>query len=246
MLLENKNYLNRHPLSLVQFEVTRFNSQLFILIPTCSCLDSCNRFLADIFLYAGVFVLSGFSHVWVFTAPWTVACQVPLSMGFPWQEYWSGFPFPPAGDLPNAGTEPRSPTLQADSLPSEPPGKPNIHLSPPFWTSQILPKAAAIFFWIYDFQIIFQAYWNQLNNMYILIYKRNQSAVIFDWLFLEWYLIYEFITHFSTTVKWQMNWKWCHMVNGQKNSLLFKPFSFEVFLESHDHLVLKKIYFCYI
>ena len=63
--------------------------------------------------------------------PWTVACQVPLSMGFPRQEYWSGFPFPPPGDPPNAGIEPRSPTLQEDSLPSEPPGKPNIHLSPP-------------------------------------------------------------------------------------------------------------------
>ena len=46
--------------------------------------------------------------------PWTVACQVPLSMGFPRQEYWSGFPFPPPGDPPNAGIEPRSPTLQED------------------------------------------------------------------------------------------------------------------------------------
>ena len=39
-------------------------------------------------------------------------------------EYWSGQPFPPPGDLPNPGTEPRSPTLQADSLPAEPQGKP--------------------------------------------------------------------------------------------------------------------------
>ena len=44
-------------------------------------------------------------------------------MGFPRQEYWSGLPFPAPGDLPDAGIEPRSPTLQADSLPSEPPGK---------------------------------------------------------------------------------------------------------------------------
>ena len=41
-----------------------------------------------------------------------------------WQEYWSGLPFPSPRDLPDPGIEPRSPTLQADSLPSEPPGKP--------------------------------------------------------------------------------------------------------------------------
>ena len=49
--------------------------------------------------------------------------QASLSMGFCKQEYWSGLPFPSPGDLPNAGIEPRSPTLQADSLPSEPPRK---------------------------------------------------------------------------------------------------------------------------
>ena len=55
---------------------------------------------------------------------WTVACQAPLSMEFSRQEYWSGLPCPPPGDLPNPGTKPRCPALQADSLPSEPPGKP--------------------------------------------------------------------------------------------------------------------------
>ena len=48
--------------------------------------------------------------------------QVPLSMLFPSQEYWSGLPFPLSGDLPDPGIEPRSPTLQADALPSEPLG----------------------------------------------------------------------------------------------------------------------------
>ena len=56
--------------------------------------------------------------------PWTVAHQTPLSMGFSRQEYWSGLPCPPPGDLPNPGIEPKSPALQEDSLPSEPPGKP--------------------------------------------------------------------------------------------------------------------------
>ena len=44
--------------------------------------------------------------------------------GIPRQEYWSGLPCPRPGDLPNPGIEPRSPALQMDSLPSEPPGKP--------------------------------------------------------------------------------------------------------------------------
>ena len=54
-----------------------------------------------------------------FVTPWTVACRAPLSMGFFRQEYWSGLPFPAPGDLPNPGIKPRSPTLQADSLPTE-------------------------------------------------------------------------------------------------------------------------------
>ena len=45
--------------------------------------------------------------------PWTVARQAPLSVGFPRQEYWSGLPFPPPGDLPDPGIEPMPPALQA-------------------------------------------------------------------------------------------------------------------------------------
>ena len=56
--------------------------------------------------------------------PWTVAYQDPPSMGFSRQEYWSGLLFPSPGDLPDPGIEPRSPALQADTLLSEPPGKP--------------------------------------------------------------------------------------------------------------------------
>ena len=55
---------------------------------------------------------------------WTIARQAPLSMGFSKEEYWSGLPFPSPGDLPNPEIEPGSPALQADSLPSELPGKP--------------------------------------------------------------------------------------------------------------------------
>ena len=58
--------------------------------------------------------------------PWTVSHQALLSIGLSIQEYWSGFPFPSPGDLPNPGFDPGSPALQADSLLSEPsaiPGK---------------------------------------------------------------------------------------------------------------------------
>ena len=58
--------------------------------------------------------------------PRTVACQAPLSMEFFRQEYWSGLPFPPPGNLPDPGIEHIPPALQAGSLPSEPPGKPTI------------------------------------------------------------------------------------------------------------------------
>ena len=69
-------------------------------------------------------VLKLLSCVRLFVTPGTVAHQAPLSMQFSRQEYWSGLPFPSPGDLPNPGVKPRSPALQADSLPSESPGKP--------------------------------------------------------------------------------------------------------------------------
>ena len=69
-------------------------------------------------------IMKSFSFVWLFATLWTIAHQVPPSMGFSRQEYWSGLSFPSPGNLPDPGIKPRSLTLQADSLPSEPPGKP--------------------------------------------------------------------------------------------------------------------------
>ena len=60
------------------------------------------------------------SRVRLFATLWTVAHQVPPSMGFSRQEYWSGLPFPSPGDLPDPRIELRSPALQADALTSEP------------------------------------------------------------------------------------------------------------------------------
>ena len=62
----------------------------------------------------------------LFATLWTIAHQAPLSIEFSRQEFWSELPFPSPGDLPNPGIEPGSPTLQADSLLSEPPGKPQV------------------------------------------------------------------------------------------------------------------------
>ena len=79
-------------------------------------------------------VLRCFSHVQLFSTPWTVAFQALMSMGFSRQEYWSELPFPSPGDLPHPGFEPGSRALQADSLPTEPPGKPR-----PYCTLFCLP-----------------------------------------------------------------------------------------------------------
>ena len=64
------------------------------------------------------------SHIPLFATLWTVAHQVPLSMGFLRQEYWSGLPFPSPGDLPNPGIKPLSSALAGGFFAAEPPGKP--------------------------------------------------------------------------------------------------------------------------
>ena len=68
-------------------------------------------------------MLSCFSSVWFFATLWTVARRLLHPWGFSRQEYWSGLPGPPPGDLPNPGIEPWSSALLEDSLPAEPPGK---------------------------------------------------------------------------------------------------------------------------
>ena len=62
--------------------------------------------------------MKSLSRVQLFATPWTVAYKAPLSVEFSRQEYWNGLPFASPGDLPDPGIE-----LQADTLPSEPPGK---------------------------------------------------------------------------------------------------------------------------
>ena len=76
---------------------------------------------------------SSLSRVQLFATPWT-AYHAPPSMGFSRQEYWSGLPFPSPGDLPNPGIKVGSPALQADTLPSEPPGKLKMSTNTKWWT----------------------------------------------------------------------------------------------------------------
>jgi len=75
----------------------------------------------------------------LFATPWTVAHQLPPSMGFSRQEYWSGLPFLSLGDLPDPGIELRYSALQADTLPSETVGKPYI-----MWNARLNEAQARI------------------------------------------------------------------------------------------------------
>ena len=92
--------------------------------------------------------------------PWTVACQAPLSKGFSRQEYWSGLPFSSPGDLPDSGIEPGSPILQADSLPTEPPGK----------TLLLVPWCVYIYIYYTGIQLI--------NNVVLVSGGQQSNSVI--------------------------------------------------------------------
>ena len=91
-----------------------------------------NSLLCQLYYFSSNFVIKSFVSWWwcqplsavqLFVTPGTVACQALLFTEFSRQEYWSEKLFPSPGDLSNPGIEPRSPTLQVDSLPAEPQGK---------------------------------------------------------------------------------------------------------------------------
>ena len=100
---------------------------------------------------------------------WTVPSQASLSMGFPRQEYWSGLLFLPPGHLPNPGCEPRSLTLWADSLPSEPPEAPvitdlvgfysTIHELGSIWTSRQTGALKNCRRWFFSCSVMSESLW---------------------------------------------------------------------------------------
>ena len=86
------------------------NFPVYLLHPHCVCVWVC-------------VCLCVLSRVWVFATLWTVACQAPLSIGFPRQEYWSGLLFLTPGDLPHPGIKPTSPALAGRFFTTQTPGK---------------------------------------------------------------------------------------------------------------------------
>ena len=101
---------------------------VFIPITKKGNAKECSNYCTiALILHASKVKVKSLSCVRLFATPWTGAHQAPPFMGFSRQEYWSGLPFPSPGDPPDPGIEPRSPTLQADALTSEPPGKPLRH-----------------------------------------------------------------------------------------------------------------------
>ena len=98
------------------------------------------------------------SHARLFATPWTVAYQASLSMELSRQGYWSGLPFPSPGGLPDPGIEPRSPTLQADTLPSEPPGKPKSQLKRIYFLTDIFLSMISFLSANYNFLFNFYAF----------------------------------------------------------------------------------------
>ena len=137
------------------------------------------------FLALFLVLVKSLSRVRLSATPWTVAYQAPPSMEFSRQEYWSGLPFPSPGYLPDPGIEPGSPTLQADALSSEPPGKPFLVL---VWANyrllDVLLKIEKIPFHLYyaeDFIMIrywilaniFHTYWDDHNNFLLCTFDVN-------------------------------------------------------------------------
>ena len=92
---ENLGELESPNLIFLHLHIREFSNSQIIVKIKLSVYESCA-------------VLSHLSHVLLFVTLWTVACQAPLSMEFSRQEYWSGWPCPPPGDLPHPGTEPVS------------------------------------------------------------------------------------------------------------------------------------------
>ena len=103
--------------------ISKVNMQIYLLKPQKVKVP--NKWKEQ-FLWFSNKKVKLFSRVQLFATLWIVTHQAPLSVGFSRQEYWSGLPFPSPGDLSNPGIEPRSPTLQADALTSEPPGKSTV------------------------------------------------------------------------------------------------------------------------
>ena len=136
------------------------------MISTLQVFTALNALFIYLWLFLEQFYkvkVKSLSRVRLFATPWTVAYQSPLSMGFSRQEYWSGLPFPSPGDLPDPGVKPRSSALQADTLPSEPPGKPRAVLV----SQKLIRKYREFSYTTYPFTNLSMCQMNVPNKWYI-------------------------------------------------------------------------------
>ena len=108
-----------------ELEMTEQLTLTFHFVCVCVCVCVCEH---------------AHNCAWLSAILWTISHQAPLSMGFSRQEYWSVLPFPSPEDLLDPEIEPGSPTLQADSLLPDPPGKPYILLSLSCWLKYLERK----------------------------------------------------------------------------------------------------------
>ena len=99
------------------------------VIATTLCKLHTHPHLIILKLFTDLIIQDSFIFIMLVTqscpTPWTIACQAPLFMGFSRQEYRSGLPCPPPGNLPNPGMEPTSPALAGGFFTTEPSGKPS-------------------------------------------------------------------------------------------------------------------------
>ena len=122
------------------------------------------------------------SRVQLFVTPWTIQ-----SMEFSRPEYWSGWPFPSPGDLPNPGIKPRSPSLQADSLPAEPQGR--LKAPKSFTKSKgcNMQWNNSIYLHVTTCQVFYLCWWCiatvAMISMELICY-----LLLFHWLFYSWTL----------------------------------------------------------
>ena len=122
-----------------------------------------------------VIVIYSLNHVQLFATPWTIAHQDSLSMEFPRQEYQSGLPFPPPGDLLDPGVEPTSPgspALAGRFFTTEPPGKSLliIYLNGHLWLVAMILDSSAV-------SIVLQLGFNPVRNMHILLHQYICSVI---------------------------------------------------------------------
>ena len=105
--------------------------------------------------------------------------RVPCSWGYFKQEYWSWLPCPPPGDLPYPGIKPRSPALQADSLPSKPPGKPkNIRVSSLSLLQGNFPTQELIWGLLHCRRILNQLSYQGSPQKHTTLYKIDKNKIL--------------------------------------------------------------------